>query len=153
MKQLFTLTLIAVICIIILTSCSTFQQTKPTTASATPKINFDYIVLKEWKINNLDSIGLDILINEDLNNVTKEELINFITAVSIDKKDVVINIYSTTEAYKEANNNNCTNVYDKGFILSYIKNTTNSKEKINEITWQQKKGKFSNLFGNKTKLD
>ncbi|MBM7625098.1 hypothetical protein [Sporohalobacter salinus] len=154
MKQLFTLILIAIICIIIFTGCNTFQQTKPTTASATPDINLDYIVLKEWKINDSNSVGVDILINEDLNNLTKKELINFITAISIDKKYASVNIYSTPKAYQEANNNNYGTAYNNGFILSYVKDTTNSsKEKINEITWQQKKGTFSNLFKTKTKLD
>ena len=73
-----------------------------------------------------------------------------------DRDPVFIKIYLSRKAYQEKLTGNYSVEYDRGFLLFYVKNITLSSSAYygcDEIRWMQAKGKFSNLFGHKTKFE
>lgn len=115
----------------------------------------DYEVLRQWKPDNVSSgLGLELLLETDLETVSQADLVDFIRTIAGNHNPVVVTIYSSNEAYNEEKTGKFTAEYGKGYILFYVKNTTNQGpyRGFNEIRWMQETGKFSGLFGTKTKL-
>jgi len=113
-----------------------------------------YSVLREYKPykENTDrGLGLDILLESDLN---REQIISFLKNLSKGKDPVTISIYTDQTVYENANKDIYGPEYGKHFLLVYIKNTTVKRAfyGIDEIRWMQETGKFSHLFGKKTPM-
>ncbi|MGM0470714.1 MAG: hypothetical protein ACQEQI_00295 [Bacillota bacterium] len=155
MKKLVLLIIVLSITMSLI-GCNSNQTTTPSeeiVSSATPKINFDYSVLKKWEPNpGSESLGIKILVKEPLSQVDKKELINFVRAVSVDKDYAIVEIYSSQAAYQAAQKSKKNTAYKKGFILSSIKDVTDGNSRY-QINWQQEKGKFSDLFQSTTILN
>jgi hypothetical protein len=131
------------------------KRTKESVQSKEHKINLssiNYSILRQWNPNNNpDSFGAEILLQQEL---TKEEIISFIKRLSLNKDPVKVNIYTIRAAYEQEKSGNYGKEYKEGFLLVYIKNFTGKGtfRGFNEIRWMQEIGKFSHLFGQKTKL-
>ena len=69
-------------------------------------------------------------------------------------KAVMVDIYTSKEAYLAGINQEYGDIFNEGFILGYVKNLTNrgAYRGFNEIRWMQEKGELSHLFGSVTTL-
>jgi hypothetical protein len=138
---------------------STDTKTSTTTKYTLPKnTNYKYEVLRQgepYEEDTNNGLGLEILLKEKESDLTKKGIVKFINTIEKDKDPVNIRIFLSRKAYEDEQNENYSDEYDKGYLLFYVKNTTVDRAYygFNEIRWMQEKGKFSNLFGNKTKLE
>lgn len=106
------------------------------------KVKFQY--LKVGKCYGLGStLNADILLQQ---NLSEQEMINFVKYLTHDKDIVILNIFTSKAAYRDVY---CeTRHSETDYILSYIKNLTNRrhpKSGVNQISWMQKIGPFSGL--------
>lgn len=121
------------------------------------KPTYKYEILRRWKPYPKftdNGLGLEILLKEKESDLTEKGIVKFINTMKKHWDPVVIKIYLSRKAYQEGLTESFTVEYDKGYLLFYVKNTTvrGAYYGLNEIRWMQEKGKFSNLFGHKTKL-
>lgn len=116
-----------------------------TTTSKKAEVNYSYETLE--KTINRNGTRLEILLTEDINNVTKEDLGKFVTSLTSQYDDIAGAVYLTRRAYQEDLSGNYTDAYDNGLLLTYVKNS-----RANQITFMQEKGKFQNLFGTTMKI-
>lgn len=149
--NLYTITSI----LLIIFSCSgNNDQSKQETKSENVTFikNVNYKILRQWKPNNASNgFGAEILL---LDKLDQNELIKFVNGLSNSNDPVKINIYTSQASYDAEINQTYGEEYSKGFLLVYIKNGTNkgAYKGVNEIRWMQEIGRFSKLFGTKTKI-
>lgn len=116
---------------------------------------FNYDILEKWfPDKDTKGIGLTILLLDEIDNINKEDLIDFVNKMGKNKPKVSIKVYSDIEAYNEDKNNTYTDKHKEGLIFVSVKNKTDigAFQGFNEIRWMQEIGKFSDMFGQVTKI-
>lgn len=101
----------------------------------------NYEVLRSFEPYSVnEAIGMDILLKEDINSITEDDIIDFLQTISEGKKFVVISIFLTPEAYTFERSSDV----DEGFLLTYVKNimSVDIGTHRHQINWMQEKGKF-----------
>ncbi len=133
------------------------EGSTPAVAGAlAPKVTakIDYTVLEEFKVFQQDKgYGACILIDK---NAKKEDIIDLLKKIGENKDPVAIEVFTSKQAYEEYKKIEATDEFKKGYIASYTKNKTLSKEAFygeNSITWTQEIGNFSSLLFTTTNLD
>jgi len=153
MRKISFILVLVLLLLVAIMGCSNGENA---TTEQKPEVSLEYSILKgPWQPNDdPNGYGADILLKENLDDLTKQDIIDFIKALTHDKDPVVVRIYTSEVAYQQEQANNYGKEYKEGFLLIYIKNNTGkgAYQGVNEIRWMQEKGKFSNLFGEKTKF-
>jgi len=146
---------LAAIFIFLLLGRITYDNTPPTTPMKTsPEVTtIQHTTLRQW---NPDSdwraVGLDILVSE--NDVTKNNIVTLVRALSTGKDKAVINVYLDKKAWDEDQSGNYSQVHKNGYLAMYIKNLTSNGayRGFNEVRWMQENGELQELFGTETKM-
>ena len=126
--------------------------------SKTPKFS----LLASWKPNSeANGFGADVLLEDELN---KEEIVTFVKYLADDfnrytndktTSPICIRIWSSELAFEQNQKLEFGDEFRTGYLVYFVRNLTNkgAYKGFNEIRWMQEIGKFSELFGQKTKLN
>jgi len=102
----------------------------------------EYEILESGKPYGVEeAIGWTILLKEDIDTLSEDELIEFLLTISEGKRFVVLSVYLTLEAY----NYERTSDVEKGHLLEYRKNimSVDIGTHRHQIEWTQEVGKFA----------
>lgn len=123
--------------------------TQPGESSVPPT----YQVLKGpwWPYEAPQGLGLEILISE---SASQEGIIRLLKELGAGKDPVSITVWTSRQAWEDANRDTYGDLYDEHLICVYTKNTTIQRAYFgaDEVKWMQEKGRFSHLFGQTTPM-
>jgi len=108
-----------------------------------------YEVLRSWSPDNND-IRMELLINES--DATEDNIVTLVNFLSSDAERALIMIYQDKRAWDDEKSSIYSDKYDRGYLVCYIKNLSESEDGTNEIRWMQESGQFEDLYGTKTFL-
>lgn len=111
-----------------------------------------FSIITQWQPDeNPNGFGADILLEEDL---TQEQLIDFVKDLSSDYDPILIRIYTSQQAYDQEQSEEYGDEWREGYVIFYVKNLTGegAYSGYNEIRWMQEIGEFAHLFGQVTKF-
>ena len=120
-----------------------------------------FSLLASWKPNSeANGFGADVLLEDELN---KEEIVTFVKYLADDfnrytsdktTAPICIRIWSSELAFEQNQKSEFGEEFRTGYLVYFVRNLTKKGvyRGFNEIRWMQEKGKFSELFGQKTKL-
>lgn len=129
------------------------STTAPAEISTEPSLQYE--VLREWKPNQAaNGFGAEILLLDDIETVSEDELVTFVESLAGDHDPVSIRVFSSAEAYKAEQAETYGEPYAAGYILMYVRNKTGrgAYGGFDEIRWMQQTGPFAEKFGETTKL-
>ena len=155
------LALILLVVIFVLSGCGKSEVTNTVTytegnyeTEINDLLTVKFEVVRSWKPDGkTNGLGLELVLSNNLNDITKEDMISFIRKIADKKDPATITVYASKAAYVDAKGNYGEEA-QKGHILSYVKNNSGNGafQGFNEIRWMQEKGRFENLFGETTTL-
>lgn len=102
----------------------------------------EYEILESGKPYGVEeAIGWDILLKEDIDTLSEDELIEFLLTISEGKRFMLLSVYLTLEA---ANYERLTDI-QRGALLRYKKNimSVDVGTHRHQIQWTQEVGKFA----------
>lgn len=126
-----------------------------TEESVLPVAVLDHDTLRVWKPNDaVNGFGAEILIRENVDALTEDQLLSFIRRIAGDHDPVLIRVYTSHEAYSAEREQTYGPAYGEGYILFYVKNLTGrgAYGGRNEGRWMQQSGRFAARFGEATPL-
>jgi len=111
--------------------------------TAAPQIDIPYSTLREWSPGG--GLGIEVLLERD--DLTEQDLVEFVKQISSGHDTVVAKIYSSKVAWEQEKDNNFGPEYKSDYLVYFV-----SKGGINEIRWMQEVGNFADKYGTKTPL-
>lgn len=111
----------------------------------------EYEILESGKPYGVEeALGWAILLKENVDKLSEDELIEFLLTISEGKRYVVLSVYLTLEAY----NYERTSDVEKGHLLEYRKNimSVDIGTHRHQIEWTQEVGKFAPKYSEYTYL-
>lgn len=111
----------------------------------------EYEILRSFKPYSVEeAIGLDILLKEDIETLSEEDLIEFLLTISEGKRFVVLSVYLTLDAYNFVR----LSEVEKGHLLQYSKNimSVDVGTHRHQIEWTQEVGKFASRYSENSYL-
>lgn len=105
----------------------------------------EYEILRSGKPYGVEeAIGWDILLKENIETLSEEDLIEFLLTISEGKRFVVLSVYLTLEAYSYERISDV----EKGHLLEYRKNimSVDIGTHRHQIEWTQEVGKFATKY-------